>query len=651
MKPNAISPAALAAAVLLCGFAHAADDSSNSMQQLLKDQQACKRMAATDPAMIYSDEHKKLKTDYDPDLNCSSNAGDETVSYNSAAVDQVTDLAKLRLPFAREAHGPYFLRSLGACKLAYLGVRDVFESLSQARDDYCDSSSTALQTAKDCGAAADKKCEAEWTAWREIQKSYVKTLYEKGPAAIQYLTALRIAAGDAKDSYQKDLDKLDPVFSHPAKNAPTDSLPDAPAVKAANGNKATQQSNSLSDYYALLNGVGGASALTKVVANARVPSGITRQAGPLISEEDVAAANVKKFGEAFMKILHDSRVKATSIDQWVGSQLDKNGANGKPDSAIKKVSKYAPTISETAPLAQGLLKDKSGNGNGESGASPAAAESGHEPIAEAAAVAGLGALAAKGFSSSKEGTSSSPEAPATAAPPAGGKGEVANFADHTEAAAHAADHPAGTPSSPLAGAAKPEASAKVEAEGGGGFSGGGTEGSSRMLAGKKIPGTASALPATGSVEMGGAGTGDLGASFTQNLEPKPRPSSAAAANPGSEVANLLGQMKNLFNFDESPAPGGAPGAPLPGGSLGGAEAANGPTAGGELQPALPPDAAPDAGETAVAENPANPAVQADQLHGSPFGRSDTTLFDRVHLRHHRCMERGMVMYGLKERVE
>lgn len=640
----AVLTAMVALGVLAGPQARAIED----IQQVLVDQQACKHLTTDDASVIYSDElGTVLKTTYDPKANCDKNSGDENDSFNAAAVDRTADLKRLRNDFASERHGREFLRSQGACRLAYQGIQDVYDTFYHLRETYCNETNSRLQTAKDCGAPSDKNCEPDWKAVLATQKQYVKDINAQNIDAIKYLNALRHAASTARDAYQADLGKLERYFTKRTKSATaptlTDSLPDDPSVKAANGNRDTQQSNSLQDYYALLHGIDLAPA-----SGVRQTSSITHSSGKLIAEEDVAMNALKNYGDAFQKQLVGYREKAEGLADWSSSLISKNGLNGPAgDSPVKKLTNYAPDITTSAGAAQKLL------GNDTTGAAISGAAS-HAPIAAMAAAAGLGALAVKSFGSAdKSAAGSSSEAPAL--PNGTGKNEMPATTNLTDPTADQRSAATGKPGPVLGGTTVPVAKADpanagpVSGNVSNSFSSG--EGSSRMLAGRRS--AATGAPASTTAETGGGiPVADLGSSFTQNLEPKPSPK-APAQSPGSEVANLLGQMKNLFNFDEPPpGGGGAPGggAPMPGGGAPDVGAGGSPALGGGDMPGGGPDA-PAQAMADAGESPAGGASAPDQAHGSPFGRIDTSLFQRVRARHHRCMERGLVLYGLKERVE
>jgi hypothetical protein len=135
---------------------------------------------------------------------------------------------------------------------------------------------------------------------------------------------------------------------------------------------------------------------------------------------------------------------------------------------------------------------------------------------------------------------------------------------------------------------------------------------------------------------------DIPGGFSTSLDPRAVPKSSTSV--GGEVASLLGQMKSMFNLDD-PAlgeggAGGGPGlAPAPGAPAG--ESPEALDAGEEESYADGNGAAPESGRS----------TQADTAHESQLGSLNKSLFARIRQRHVRCMEKGLVLYGLRERVE
>jgi hypothetical protein len=121
--------------------------------------------------------------------------------------------------------------------------------------------------------------------------------------------------------------------------------------------------------------------------------------------------------------------------------------------------------------------------------------------------------------------------------------------------------------------------------------------------------------------------------FSGELRPSPRPA-ASSESAGNDVSNLLGKMKDLFNLDEnfgldSPPPDMMGGGQAPMGSGGGQAAEDYP--GDEYT-----------GEEYQADGEYSGEEETYQG-SSPMGDIEVTLFRRVHARHVKCMEKGLVI--------
>lgn len=122
--------------------------------------------------------------------------------------------------------------------------------------------------------------------------------------------------------------------------------------------------------------------------------------------------------------------------------------------------------------------------------------------------------------------------------------------------------------------------------------------------------------------------------FGGDLRPSPRPKKDDGMG---EVSSLLGQMKNLFNFDEGAGMegGGIPApAPFPGASSRDPASDTYSSSGEEY-----------GGSEEYAESDA-PAEEEVVQGSGVMGANGSTLFKRVHERHRVCMEKGWVLSGL-----
>lgn len=145
-------------------------------------------------------------------------------------------------------------------------------------------------------------------------------------------------------------------------------------------------------------------------------------------------------------------------------------------------------------------------------------------------------------------------------------------------------------------------------------------------------------------DLGGGGKSDDSLKpFGGELLAGPAPKKVDASG---DVSSLLGQMKDLFNFDDTGGmPGGSEGMP----DLGQA----GPFTGEEG--AVPGEGSADeftGVEGGEEESGRQFASQEDEIIGSTtqvrayLGGIETPLFKRVKSRHKRCMEKGLVILGL-----
>ncbi len=662
LNPNSFHPALAGAAVFFCALsAFAADtNTANKPETPAKptfiDPAQCNEVVKGDTLSVYDPKGNgtSLKKSFDPANNCAANLGGEDLSNNALAIDQAPDIRKFRGEF-NQTSGMMTLKSNGACRAAYDGVREVFDAVAAIRADFCEKVNKAWTEANNCGPM-NVDCKPKWEAVRDVFKNYGNDVNKKTQNGISYLNELQKAANTAATLYKNDLNKLENFFKAHPEGMRTEALAadvlSTIDVRPTAGNRNT---TSLRAYYSILQQND-----TSTIRTLRRDLTVTTPSG-LIPEEETAAKNIKTFGSNLVTKVRPSieiaGQEATALDDQI-KKIELNATAGEDKNKpgwLKNATSYTGTITGAGGLAQQLMKNNNGP-EALTGLGNAAASAVHEAAgsgAEVAAAAGIGALAAH----AADGASRAPiEAPAEA-PAAANTGNAPAVA--------ALDGSGGTAGNgrgekgngiPAPYLAKGDGVLKVEGEAPAVSTGTGLgfgEGSSRAPSGRRPGSAANAAPSTtgAGVDAGGAGTtgGDMGGTFSQNLAPKPAPA-AAAASPGSEVANLLGQMKNLFNFDENGGPGG-----MPGGVPGGAPGAMPPPDGGQVAgapgetPAADGDATATPGEAGAA--PVREGNQSEEVKASPFGKVDTSLFARVRYRHHRCMERGLVLYGLKERVE
>ena len=625
---------------------HSRADSPNP-----SDPEQCRKRFSDGRNTIYtSSENHTLKLDFDPDQNCKKNAGNEVLSHNASAIESAPELKGSKKEFSSTEKNVDALKTIGACRLAYEGIREIFDFQLKQRESYCEKMYEAFQEAKSCGAGVpEKKCQKEWEAYAKSHRRFAEEINLYRRKTRTYLQSLEKATSRAKDKYEEDLRRIEQTFSRRSvqinradlEAAAPDSVPD---VLPANGNLATQGSNSLKDYFELLRGNDFHSPATRYA-----PMDKAANRGDLIVEQWKALQKLKAFREALLNSLDDQQDIATNAARWVTTQLNAVDRNGNAGGILGSV----PEITNSTQLATQLLNGRQ-NSPG-AAAPPVISGASHAPLAEIAAVGAIGAMAARSLSAASQagsaGTSPDPAAATTnnthPANPETTKffpqdsGKTEREKDHSEnpiaklegkADAHKSDAESPSPGQPL----------------------GAMDGSSRTPSGKRnrsnpFNNTPSSGENSGTGVVGGDG---FGSSFSTNLDPKPAPKNNAS-NPTTEVANLLGQMKNLFNFDEQ-GPGaafaGPSGSPGPGATSADPASPNSPGPPSDSNPMAESEPLPE-GSSELAQNSAEVPMKENPQTQSLFGKIEVNLFQRVRSRHHRCMERGLVLYELKERVE
>ncbi len=583
----------------------AASDSIEAQKQHLA---ACNKYELS----IYkADGSSSIKDEFNADMRCELNAGGELKSHNAEAIVQA-GIAKKRPKFFDGRFDETALKNNGICRITYQEIKDAYDRYMNLTSDFCEKSISTQTNAEKCGLIT-KECHSEWEAFGKVQSDYADKLTATVIQFDAHVDPLSIGLKSAQKNYEKDLRIVEKAVTDlPESSAAADeplTIPESPDVNPSNGSKIT------STYREYLDAL-------------RRPALEFVKKPTLIEEETIARNNLKDFQRKFDSLLARQRQAVTKSAEGISNDLKQADKNGSAPGTGDRINQLS-TISGAT---QGLTQ------------SPAAAASPLAAItAPASSAAGLAAAAgasamASNLGSLKSGAAT--EAPAASmAPPAEAPSlQVASFNDHASGTGleHGSmanntkiEPPQGN--APEAGVYSPPTS--------------NSESASRMPSGKK------ALRAEAPVAPGANGgdtkTEESLNSFHQTLDPHPV-SKRPAESPGSEVANLLGQMKNLFNFDEVSPTGGAPGMSASGRAAPTATDGNAPVAGAPEQDAAAPEEARGEANETVAENPKN---QEHEVQANPYGKLDTTLFKRIRARHQRCMERGLVLYGLKERVE
>lgn|GEM_PF-6732875 len=602
---------------------------ADQIENLKKFKDECGKEGA-DPLVIYIDRKAdELVEDYKPEIQCKENSGEESpaLSYNSRQVSP--DVWNKRPGFLMHSKNETEARKLGACRAVYRTMKEIYDRVQRLSVDYCADVKADFDKALVCGGL-EKKCEGEFRRAKETLGRHTNIRDEVIRAAT-YLQLTMKVSDEARVKYVKDLELLEQeirnnstVLGNPLERMT--SLADHPEVKASNGNARTKN---LGDYYKLL--------VTNEINHA-VPlrSQLNRFGGRLISEQREAGRQATEF----LNKLHSQMTQQASTTRLMLDQIeamiagiDKNGSIKDPG-LTGKINTLAPAATGALGLGQQVL----GGGNNQTAPAALTGGSSAPSLATLAAVGAAGAAlhSSLGRSSSSNASASDPIDQQAAAKPLAPTQTTTNLGDTGSKGGTG-----NTGNTDLPGSAKTD-TAKVDpvAPASGAFPAfGASEGSSRMLAGSKktsqTPRPAEAKASAGGDEAFNSFGG--GAS----MAPKPAPK-GAQVSAGAEVANLLGQMKNLFNFDEGAPVGGASN------TSGGMPVDPGLPASGSIEEQV---AEADGALGSEDEVAAGDAPTAEHVQGSPFGKTDTTLFTRVHSRHKRCMERGLVLYQLGERVE
>lgn len=490
----------------------------------------------------------------------------------------------------------------GRCEATLTAVNTSFRALTTARENSCDETAERLTQFERCLAtdSIDPSCE---TAYKNIvaalgrSHNSIKTASEE---VLQYIKKFPDLNKAAKDNYKKDKDQLeiyntkhaaDPV----AARANTTNLPNP-----ENGAAATVE-----DYMDRL-GIARHNSVNRINSVAA--------AGSLINEQNNAEIFAREFTKAILAFKAKEVAASSELTREFQRRI-KHLANKKTGerSVIDQLAPVAgPAVGAVTPFLGGAAT------------APAAAAAVSGSAASALPALGAVALAGAAVGSSAASRQSfdaggipSPQAPAAALPTSNLLGDAAATA--TKAALPG--------SSPL----KQVDVEKATNEGGAPPPNLFLAGASSQNGGKLRP-TKKASPTT--VE---ATTPDeVPASFGGELKPGPRPKKDDGMG---EVSSLLGQMKNLFNFDEGlgmdPMAGGMPLDPNaafrdPATSSGGGSTGGEEYYGDSSEPS----------EESVGEE-----GEIEQASGA-IGGVTISLFSRVHNRHRICMEKGLVLNGI-----
>jgi hypothetical protein len=524
----------------------------------------------------------------------------------------------------------------GICYMAYDAIQNSYKKYFEWKRENCHQFNQLLGNAISCGV--NSNCKGKWRAiaLKAAQmKQGVDSYYKQIP---DFLGRIELGLRQAQKDYQIDWDSI-------RKNQ--SALPPETANRVANGSDATESlckdanpqnggKVTCDDYIKKLTKTENVRALFQ-------PSNQATDftSGPLIVEEDNASKKIAKFNAGFKEVLLTWNNALGKIEEDATSISERIANGGGDDGIMNPLLKNPSNVAGLAGPASSLI---TGRGGDISGASALPALTG---LAAAGVTAGAamsksnftGASAAPGMSGNNpEAGAASPNS--VGASPTGGTvfgGDLGN----------GKSDPGRSPASPFATAnnnTQPTTDGVKTMDPATYTPNGSSAGASRPLTGKtalpsKTDNTAAPAMATDAGKKD-----DMLGGFSTSLDPR---NSKPPTSVGGEVASLLGQMKNLFNLDEAGGPGpGGPGMGGPGGGPAGPAGSEG-APGAEL--AGTPDGGPAAQE-AAAPDPKH-ASQGSEAAETHFGSLDKSLFARIRYRHIRCMEKGLLLYGLRERVE
>lgn len=552
--------------------------------------------------------------------------------YNALTPAELEKIKKIAVPSATEVE----LQRTGACEVAYEAMGLAYKHLKEFSRGICDKRVAAEDRVATCLEVGD------------AQKDCIKKL-EDSIADIESLGK----SLNAKDGTPKKLEKLFEATSEPLQRILFDYKRDGEhlqgisiqdrakktAILAFNTNLNSDEfgAASLEEYFTLIGKNGIVSRQREKQLNGKTEYAFKRvDQAHLVNEIINAKYNLTEFA---------NRVKGVFQKSW-------------SETNMTNLSQYKERLSQI----QASLKDRKGLGDGLKDYGPGALSAAQpflnrgkdtgSTLSAAGGLNGVGTVATLGAAAAltsqiASGRSSgylsggglpTPQEAATVAPIGGtklveGNKETSDADSGPKTSAEAKDSDSAEKTTNAAAATtSPGTSAAV-------FSSGG----SFLQSGFKRKGS------NASKEVSSAGSGSADEplkGFGGELLSGPAPKKV---DPTGDVSSLLGQMKDLFNFDDTPpmAPGGDPFTDM--------GASSDLAAGGVDSPLFPDDADYDSnGNYSSDDNGGSRqyASKEEEIMGeksqmpSYLGGKETPLFKRVKTRHKLCMERGLVVLGL-----
>ncbi|MGE3263379.1 MAG: hypothetical protein AB7K68_16490 [Bacteriovoracia bacterium] len=487
--------------------------------------------------------------------------------------------------------------SIGACEYSYGVIKEHFNRLKKEYTGYCEKIDAVTKSVEDCRKSTG-----------DSVKQCIDTFHSKQKEAEDKFSAI------AKDLID-DKKLLDQIKARRAQNVrASDAFKSDRYKLAANPLLTADQ----------LENAGGfeISEYKQFVSRDTPPTILKRNNSPsegkLIDEQNLAADNVEKY------LAQLSSLKGQSIDtsrklDALSAELKRREERLKTEASPDLTGK-ALAAAPFATAATAAITNKTPT------VSPGVSSSGSSALPVVAAL-GLAGAAAKNSGASSSGSMPPPTLPSLkAAPPplaatAFGGSETSADKNTVKAAEATKEEKKSDPAPLTAGLT----------------SSFGADGSSRTGTLKRGAANAgTAAPTTSSPGESYANTGgDFGSM------PSRAPSSRSTTSAAGEVTNLLGQMKSLFDFGGEGAGTGGPEAAFGGGA---------PNIGGAVAPA-----SEALGEYAEAATVApsdyqytsnDPEGDAALLQSADLAILPESLFVRVHKRHKRCQELGLLVVNL-----
>lgn len=537
---------------------------------------------------------------------------------NGAENDKIGELAESRQKLKLSSGNEESTGAEGACQASYESTILVLDRLIASRRKVCEQFDSEIngKLSTCLGEKPPEECKSNL---REMENTYdqgKKKLIEDIEKSIAFLKKHSGWSKNARNKFESDLRQLK------AARAGNERL-DGPTLNEIHST--VQGSESLEKY------------LEKLEKNASYTSHPRISGGTIL---EVSPIREQKEAEKFVGdlVAELNKLKANDPDDYQyklkgyrESMERKTGSIGGNESTLGNVAKYGGAA---APLAGALLQNNNGTTSsiaaGSSGALPALAMMG------AAGAAGI-AMGQKSGSSAGLGSSVG-QVDGPVMTPNNDK------AAGTEFGGSEANQATATPSP------NPESPTGTNNESKG--SGNAVEASNGALA-AALGGGASLMPGAdkskpkrdvASTAAGATGGEEALSSFTGSLRPSPRPSSSSDSA-GNDVSNLLGRMKDLFKMDDTFG-GDMPPDTYAGGPANGAPM-SGPSGGDEYTG----EESSEGEEYQAGGEYGDEGSEETYQGASPMGDIEVTLFRRVHARHVKCMEKGLVLLLSQELPE